>query len=52
MGLAWAQSTPAPPVQGGVSAALATYRAQALRRVSYALHFTLPGTTAQPVAAT
>ncbi len=52
MGLAWAQSTPAPPMQGGVSAALATYRAQALRRVSYALHFTLPGTTAQPVAAT
>jgi len=51
-GLAGAQNLPAPPVQTGVSAALAGQRAQALRHVAYTLHFTLPEAPTQPVAAT
>ena len=50
--LAQGPAAPAAPVQTGVSAALAGQRAQALRRVAYALHFTLPGAPTQPVAAT
>ena len=50
--LAQGPAAPATPVQTGVSAALAGQRAQALRRVTYELHFTLPGPPTLPVAAT
>ncbi|TPG65875.1 M1 family metallopeptidase [Hymenobacter nivis] len=50
--LAQGPGAPAAPLQTGVSAALAAQRAQALRRVAYTLHFTLPGAPTQPVAAT